>query len=898
MKAIPFNSTPLRGWSFKQGDRSSDEEWMGAGDPPTEVHRDLEHNGKASDYRKDLNELAVRWIGDETWTYRTTFRQPESQEGLGHDGGVKTVLNFEGLDTFASVYLNDELILSSDNMFIQHRVQVSLKTENELEIVFESARLKGLELVKQHPEHRFIVHQTEISRGPVRKAQYHWGWDWGPIIMTCGPTKPITLETYACRLEGLQVLYDLSADLKEVNGRIQVEHEGVKGELYVELVNNQTGKIEWSTTGLQQVSSKTEGATKLYEAPFTLNEEVQLWWPRGYGSQYLYTVKVVARSGTHVLHTISQTTGFRHVELVQEPDSHGQSFYFRINHVDIFVGGSCWIPIDNDLSRHHPSESSSSSYKNWIRLAAEGNQTMVRVWGGGVYEPDAFYAAADELGVLVWQDFMFACANYPAHPAYLESVVLEARQNVRRLRHHPSIVIWAGNNEDYQIVERYGLQYDADDDGKDPEKWLKTDFPARYIYEHLLSKIIESETVGVPYHPSSPFGNGKSTVLKVDPTIGDVHQWNVWHGTMEPYQKLPKMGGRFVSEFGMEAYPHLDTLEKCITRKEDRYPGSMTMDFRNKAIGHERRLVSYVTENFRLRQDLEGFAHLTQVMQADAVGCAYKAWRRQWGIGKGDRKCGGVLVWQLNDCWPTISWAVADYYGVPKPAYYAIKRAMQPIAVGVQRRFRDWTMKPADGKLWQRDTSHIDMRSLWEDDVRFDAWVSSNGQNELDRAKLTVKFISVTTGKEVAEPIALGVSSQTNGCIEVIHDRKVKIPDKKQDASEPYDATKSDPFVIYATLHDNTDQLISSDCSWPDPIKYLDFSADRGVKLEYSEDKSTAVVTADKPVKGFVLSEVAELAGPLSDNGFDIMPGERYEIKTPSDYPIDRLKWRYVGMHE
>ncbi|KAK7976849.1 enoyl hydratase [Apiospora arundinis] len=892
MKATPFNSIPLHGWTFKQGDRSSDKEWLGAGDPPTEVHRDLARHGKAPDYRQDLNELAVRWIGDETWTYRTTFGRPAEEHG--QDGGIKAVLNFEGLDTFAKVYLNDSLILSSDNMFLQHRVEVTSKLtdENTLEIEFESARLKGLELVKQHPEHRFIVHQTEISRGPVRKAQYHWGWDWGPILMTCGPTKPITLETYTCRLDNLHVRYELSTDLKAVKGSVQLRHAG-EGELSVELVNNRTGTIEWSANKLQQVGSGTE--PNLYEAPFELHE-VQLWWPRGYGAQSMYTVRAVAQvangeGSTLVLHSISQTTGFRHVELVQEPDAHGQSFYFRINHVDVFVGGSCWIPIDNELSRHHPSsDTSSSSYRDWVQLAAEGNQTMIRVWGGGVYEPDAFYAAADELGVLVWQDFMFACANYPADPGYQESVYLEARQNVRRIRHHPSVVIWAGNNEDYQIVERYGLQYDVED--KDPESLLKTDFPARYLYEYLLPKVVKMETMGVPYHPSSPFGNGKSTVLKVDPTIGDVHQWNVWHGTMQPYQQLPEMGGRFVSEFGMEGYPHLDTLEKCITRPEDRHPGSMSMDFRNKAIGHSRRLLSYVSENFRLRQDLEGFAHLTQVMQADALAIAYRAWRRQWGSNEeNNRKCGGVLVWQLNDCWPTVSWAVVDYHGVPKPAYYAIKRAMRPVAVGVQRRFRDWTMRPSD-ELWQRDTSHIDMRSLWED-VRFDVWVASNGQLACENARLTVQFISVKTGNEVAQALVKEVAVGTlNGTDEIIRNATVDVPDK-QDSREPYDTSKADPFVIHATLHID-DRLVSSDCSWPDPIKYLAFP-DRGVKVNYP-NKSTAVVTADKPVKGFVFSEVSDVL--LDDNGFDIMPGEerRVTMKAKSDYSIGRLKWRYVEM--
>lgn len=283
-----LSSIPLQGWTFKQGDRSStSSEWLEAGDPPTEVHRDLVRNGKAPDYREDLNELAVRWIGDETWTYRTTFNRPkeqdegQDQEQQGQGQGIKTVLNFQGLDTFASVYLNDELILASDNMFIQHRVHVALQAENTLEIVFESARLKGLELIEQHPEHRFIVHQTEVSRGPVRKAQYHWGWDWGPIILSCGPTKPITLETYVCRLEELRVMYELSADLTSAHGTIQVEREFAGDcELCVEIINNQTGIVEWATTSLGKAGDQGQlETTSRYETPFEL-PSVKLWWPR------------------------------------------------------------------------------------------------------------------------------------------------------------------------------------------------------------------------------------------------------------------------------------------------------------------------------------------------------------------------------------------------------------------------------------------------------------------------------------------------------------------------------------------------------------------------------------------------------------------------------------------
>ncbi|KAF2472597.1 glycoside hydrolase [Lindgomyces ingoldianus] len=872
MAPISSSYTPLtNNWTFKQGSLSSNNSYLPANPAPTEIYLDLLKNGIIADPFKDMNELSVRWIADETWTYRTTFPTPPNHG----KPSVITEVRFEGLDTFASVYLNGKLILESENMFVTHRINVTsaLKTnaeeENVLEIVFESARKKGLELIDQHPEHRFIVHQTEISRGPVRKAQYHWGWDWGPILLTCGPWKPVLLETYTARIEDVWVAYELSGGLKKVQGKIYARVEGAKGHVDFEIKkpNDILSKLEG------------KGVDGVYSADFDL--DVDLWWPRGYGSQTLYTVSAMLTSEDKtILDQSSKMIGFRKVELIQEKDSVGQSFYFRINNTDIFAGGSCWIPTDSFLTRVDP-----EIYRNWIKLAVEGNQIMIRIWGGGIYEAGAFYESCDEFGLLVWQDFMFACANYPAYPEYVKSVEEEARQNVRRLRNHPSIVIWAGNNEDYQIVERYGLEYRYKED-KDPQSWLKTDFPARYLYEYLLPKVVDDEAKGVPYHPSSPFGNGVSTVLKVDPTVGDVHQWNVWHGDMKPYQVLPHMGGRFVSEFGMEAYPHLETTEKSITREADRYPGSMAMDFRNKAICHERRLVSYVTENFQIKYDLPGFTYLTQVMQADAIAWAYKSWRRQWGT-PGKRQCGGVLVWQLNDCWPTMSWAVVDYYLVPKPAYYAIKRAMAPVTIGVSRKFHNWTMRPADD-LWKRDTSHIDMRQIWED-IQFDVWVASSLVENL-KGKIVVKFVSVLTGREVHERLAENVSIDTNGTTEVFRNKKVDTV-KLQDPNCPFDTYKADPFVIHVSLLVDG-QEVATDTSWPDPIKYLTFP-DRGIDFHYSSDRSIITVSASKPVKGFVLTEKQGVR--LSDNGIDIMPGESKTVVV-EDGDIGALEWRHVGM--
>ncbi|KAF2279109.1 glycoside hydrolase [Westerdykella ornata] len=859
---MAYIATPLTSnWRFKQGNLTSSSTYLPAHNVPTEVHRDLLKNHKIADPFLDLNELSVRWVAEETWTYQTTFPTPQDIS----EEQTKTTLKFEGLDTFASVYLNGHLILKSDNMFLEYRVDVSSEiraggTENTLEIVFEPALKKGLELVRQHPEHNFIVHQTEVSRGPVRKAQYHWGWDWGPILMSCGPWKPITLESYAYRIDNVWVEYELSDDLTKVTGKLFAKVEGQRPDA-LEVTFSLTEKAIYDDGGVYKGRHTGNG---VFEASFSVDAPVELWWPRGYGHQTLYDIKAsVSHAVSNVqYHSASKTIGFRKVELIQNKDSIGTSFYFRVNNVDIFAGGSCWIPADSFLTRV-----TAERYHEWIQLAAESNQNMIRVWGGGIYESDAFYSACDELGILVWQDFMFACANYPAYADYLKSVEQEARQNARRMRHHPCIALWCGNNEDYQIVERYGLQYDVEN--LDPEAWLQTNFPARYIYEYLLPKVVMEEAVGTPYHPSSPFGNGKSTTLKVDPTIGDIHQWNVWHGSMEPYQRFPAMGGRFVSEFGMEAYPHLETLEKCITREEDRYPGSMAMDFRNKAIGHERRLVSYVAENFRMKADFPGFAHLTQVMQADAMGWAYRSWRRDWGRS-GERACGGVLVWQLNDCWPTVSWSVVDYYLVPKPAYYAIKREMEPIVIGVARSMHDWTKRPAD-ELWKRDTGHIDPTQCLEN-VHYAVWVSSSKLEEV-KAKIVVKFISIRTGKEVFDELTFYKDIQLNGTTEVVS------------------ARTADPFVISASLEVEAVE-ISNCISWPDPIKYLHFP-DRDVQMRYSDDGASVTVTVGKPVKGFVFSERQGVR--LSDNGFDLVPGVKKTVQVKGVH-ASKLDWRYVGM--
>jgi beta-mannosidase len=378
------------------------------------------------------------------------------------------------LDTFATVKFNDDVILESDNMFIPHRVDITQRVkpgeENILEIVFASARLEAIKIREQHPEHKWVGFNGDMSRLAVRKAQYHWGWDWGPILNTCGPWREVRLESYQCRIEDLRVDYKLDENLKSVQGTISAAIEGSSGEKVIFTVQDGEKQV------FKESAEVRNGITKV---EFHVNNP-KLWYPHGYGEQPLYKITATACTDGVDLHKVTRKTGFRRGELVQEPDKIGKTFFFRINGVDVFCGGSDWIPADSFTPRV-----TEERYRKWIEMMVDGYQIMIRIWGGGIWEEDIFYELCDELGVLVWQDFMFGCGNYPAYPEILRSIEAECVANVGRLRHHPSIVIYAGNNEDYQVQESFGLTYDYED--KDPQSWLKTTFPARYIYEKVSS---------------------------------------------------------------------------------------------------------------------------------------------------------------------------------------------------------------------------------------------------------------------------------------------------------------------------------------------------------------------------------------------------------------------------
>ncbi|KAK1623226.1 family 2 glycosyl hydrolase [Colletotrichum phormii] len=838
-------------WQFKQADKE-DSELLAVSQFPTNVHLDLIHHNAIPDPFIGKNELDVQWIGEVQWLYKTTFASEAISEG------AKAILAFDGLDTFATVVLNGKTILETDNMFTPERVDVTsvLKKdgENELEITFDSAYLRGWKLVEKYPDHKWGCWNGDNSRLAVRKAQYHWGWDWGPTLLTCGPWRPINLEIYESRLSDLYFETTVDDSLKSAKVVAHATTEGKASKVRFDV------SLDGKSLASETIDAKDDADIS---ATFQIQDPA-LWYPIRYGKQPLYTVTATLLSGSDEVDTLSKKIGIRKVELVQRPvkEQPGTSFFFQVNNVPIFCGGSDWIPADNFIPRI-----SKERYYDWIRLLADGNQFMVRVWGGGIYEEQEFYDACDEYGILVWQDFMFGCGNYPTWPELLKSIDREARENVKMLRHHPSIVIWAGNNEDYQYAESENLTYDFAN--KDAESWLKTDFPARYIYEKILVDTCKDLIPDTYYHFGSPW-SGEDTR---DPTVGDLHQWNVWHGTQEKYQNFDKLVGRFVSEFGMEAFPSVKTIDAYLPKgKEDpdRYPQSSTVDFHNKADGHERRIALYLVENFRYAPDpLEHFVYCTQLMQAECLASAYRLWKRQWK-GPGREYCGGALVWQINDCWPVTSWAICDYYLRPKHAYFTVKREMAPISIGITR---------TEHKHPKDKYTRVDI----ETKTQIEIW-GSNLQLEDLTVDLLVKAWDVETGEETYYETV---------------DKSFVLPENRSTEMAAFEVPvrqKGDEAktVVAAYLIQNGKQ-IARYVNWPEPLKYLHLQKPKSLKATLAEQGDVVEISAEVPVKGVAL-EVEDDAVVFSDNLVDIVPGEVVKIGVTGATKDTKIETRYLGM--
>lgn len=624
-------------------------DWLPAAVPGS-AHAALLAAGRVPDPFHGRNETQLRWVGERSWAWRLDFEVGEL--------APREELVFEGLDTYCSVWLNGVLLLASDNMFVPRRVDVReclRPGANQLLLRFDPALARAREVEAVHGKRQ--LWNGDSARLHVRKAQYHFGWDWGPELIVSGPWRPVRRWSGAVRVADLQCLADVDVAARRATLRVQaqIESEGAGLQLQFELLDAQGRSVvaQAMAAGASQATLAVPNA--------------QLWWPRGLGAQPLYTLVARVLDGDRMLAEQRLRIGLRTLRLLQQPvqGEAGSSFHFEVNGQELFAGGANWIPDDSLLERITPAR-----YRERVAQAAEANMNMLRVWGGGIYEHEAFYEACDELGVLVWQDFMFACGLYPADAAFQASVRAEAEAAVKRLRHHASLALWCGNNEDYMLAESAGIAFDQ--------------FEARAIYEGLLPEVCEALDPGRSYWPGSPYTPGG--LKSSDATVGDRHSWEVWHQQMLPYQRYGEVQARFVSEFGMQSHPSLPLFESVLP-PDERFPESQTVQWHNKAgsgnpDGH-RRLAVYLADNLRVGATLADHVYATQFVQAEAMRVAYQDFRRRWQQ-PGARAVGGALVWQLNDCWPVTSWALIDSAGVVKPAWHAVRRALAPLAVAVR----------------------------------------------------------------------------------------------------------------------------------------------------------------------------------------------------------------------
>lgn len=650
------------GWRFRQARL---QQWRPASVPGV-VHLDLLACGLIEDPFFRLNERSVQWVDKEDWVYETTFDLPDRLRGCECHRLV-----FKGLDTYADVELNGEKILSADNMFREWRVDVSgrLRAEgNVLRVYFHSPIKVDLPKWEALP-YRYEAGNDQSQNGGLfekrvsvfaRKAGYHYGWDWGPRLVTSGIWRPVLLEGWnGARIEDVAVEQpQVSQRLAEVACAVEITARREMSGARVSVYDAGTERL------LGEVACDLKPGNNRVRVDFTLRNP-RLWWCNGLGSPELYDFRTELSIDGRTADSQTVTTGIRSIELIREQDADGQSFYFRLNGVRVFAKGANYIPSDSFLPRV-----TRADYEKTVADAAAVHMNMLRVWGGGIYEDDVFYDLCDRYGLLVWQDFMFACSLYPAEGALLENIRCEAVDNVKRLRNHPSIAVWCGNNENQTAWFSWGWKESYERQNPAWAEKIWKEYADQYFV--TLADVVQEYGNGVAYTPSSPFSSPDKG--QVD-NAGDRHFWGVWNAT-HPISAFRDERSRFFSEYGFQSFPELATVMRYAPEAEDRDILSDAMMWHQRGgMNANERIRKQLLKEYREPKDFESFLYMTQMLQGDAVKIAMEAHRREKPY------CMGTLFWQINDCWPVASWSSRDYYGRWKALHYFAAKAFDDILV-------------------------------------------------------------------------------------------------------------------------------------------------------------------------------------------------------------------------
>lgn len=811
------------GWTFRQAEEG---DWLQATVPGT-VHTDLMANGVIDDPYYRLNELDVQWIDKTDWEYKTTFTADKNM--LDRD---RVQLDFKGLDTYADVFLNGEQILVADNMFREWQVDVKelLKNgENELRILFKSPVKTGLE---KYDANGFVypgAENDQAERGQVedgkrvsiytRKAGYHYGWDWGPRLVTSGIWRPVSLKAWdEARIENLQIVQnEVSEEKATFTAVFEVEAEK-RGKAVLTVKNDDTV--------LASAEIQLQEGIEKYEVDFEI-QSPKLWWTNGLGEAHLYNITGELQAGER---KISEKTriGVRTIELVREEDEHGTSFYFKLNGHPVFMKGANIIPNDMFIPRV-----TDENYRTMIETTKNSNMNMLRVWGGGIYEEDIFYDLCDENGILVWQDFMFACAMFPNDEPFLENIRQEAIDNVKRLRNHPSIALWCGNNEILTAWNTWGWKGIAERQGEDvPEKVWQAYVD---IFHKTLPEVVEEFDPSRSYWGSSP---SSGLGVQADLVNGDEHYWGVWWGK-EPFETYATHLARFMSEYGFQSFPEMSTVKKYAEPEDYDIYSEVMKSHQRSSIGNET-IEYYMLKEYKKPRDFASFLYVNHVLQAEGIKFGLEGHRRAMPFTMGS------LYWQLNDVWPVASWSSTDYYQKWKALQYYVKKGFEQVLV-----------------------------SPYEDELKFKVGIV-NDRLEQVNAQLVLKLMDFD-GRVIWEAASL-VEIPANSSRDYFNENK-----------EEFLARKDTRNLLFSAELIENGKSVSRNVFFFRPFKELNVpnpqvdhtivKADNGFQIELKTDK----------LAKNVYLQIGDEEGFFTDNYFDMLPGEKITINLKTKISEEKL---------
>jgi len=612
---------------------------------PGSIYADLYRNQLIPNPFFGDNEKHLQWIEKETWVYECRFSL--SEEELQSQN---ILLNLDGIDTYANIYLNDSLVLQTQSMFLAYHKEIKslLKEKNSL-------RIEILPPLSQIPKNDSLNYPAG-PQAHIRKAAFQFGWDWAPRYAAGGIWRGIRLE-FSDKVQIDHVYFQLlKLDSTKALYYVFMDYDYEQIENYNLIISCQEAGI------LEKYHFEKPNA--YYLTPFSIKiPNPKLWWPNGTGEAYRYNFNIRIEQDGKIIDQINQKIGIREIELVNEADSMGTSFYFKVNGKPVYIKGANYVPQDVFVGTE---ENKAYNSRKLIADVVKSNMNMIRIWGGGVYESDSFYDLCDSAGIIVWQDFMFANSVYPDDSAFLSLVKKEALQQVERLRHHPCITLWCGNNEVSEAWHNWGWQKQF---GYSPSDSTRLWNNYRLLFDSIMPQTVAQFAPGTAYWQSSPeYGRGNPKSY----SHGDLHYWGVWHDG-HSFDSLETKTGRFMSEFGFQSYPSLNTIEQFSDKKSR---NSKALQNHQKHSRGEAIINKYMMEEFGMVPDtFADFVYLSQILQSNGISKGLKAQRRNQPF------CMGSMYWQLNDAWPAISWSGIDYYGNWKPLQYAVREAYQPYLI-------------------------------------------------------------------------------------------------------------------------------------------------------------------------------------------------------------------------